>query len=103
MGGVYVKVDGVILVGFGLQPTLTIIHKLTTRVRGCIVAHSASLSTVSEKAGPLVRPGVAELRVVLNQDLSSAHLLQGAKTQPAEVLSIYYCQTVLSKNKTIKT
>lgn len=76
--------------------TATHIQKLTAHVWWGVVAHADFLVTGSEEAGPLVAPGVAELRVVLQNHLPGTYLLQRAQTQPAEVLRLHHYQTVLT-------
>lgn len=44
--------------------------------------------------GPLLRLGVAQLRVVLYYHLAGTHLLQGVQAQPEEVLGPQHQQTV---------
>ena len=77
----------------------THIQKLTTDTGGRIVPHVDGLVTGSEEAGPLFASIVAELDIVPQDDPPSAHLLQGAQTQPAEVLRFHHCQTVLTREK----
>lgn len=72
----------------------THIQKLTADVRGGVVEQADGLVAGSEEAGPLVWPGVAELRVVLHLHSAATHLLQRAQTQPAEVLRMQHQETV---------
>ncbi len=73
----------------------THINKLTADVRGSVVAYADGLVSGSEEAGPLVRLGVAELRVITQHHPPGTHLLQRAQTEPAQVLRSHYRQTML--------
>lgn len=54
----------------------------------------------SEEAGPLHGLGVAQVGVLLQQDVPGAHLLQGAQAEPLQVLHLHHHQTVLTERKT---
>ena len=75
-------------------------QRLTADVGRGVAAHANGLVAGPEEAGPLVRLDVAELSVVPHRHLAGAHLLQRAKTEPAQVLRPQNHQTVLTGEET---